>query len=303
MKWLLLVAGIVVVLLLATREVWRAGPGPSPRPSAPSAQRAEPCVTRAGFEAAAGRNRQSFAAMRWAPFGVAEAGWDAYAPTIAEEIRTGCDPTTPGFAAALADWQQRHGLPATGEVEAQTVEAMRVIWMLRRPFVVETRDGSCPPGAAEAALLQAAADEGYFGKTVQLRPGALAAYRQLRAAARREAPAVRADPTLLALISGYRSPELNAAQCLADGNCGGPARANCSAHRTGLAVDLYLGAQPGFDPTSSADENRSFQSATPAYQWLVRNAGRFGFVAYPYEPWHWEWTGEPVVAGAPTPPA
>ncbi|CAN7555716.1 D-alanyl-D-alanine carboxypeptidase family protein [Phenylobacterium sp. LjRoot219] len=304
MKWLLLVAGIVVVLLLATREIWRAGPGQRPPAALSSAGRREPCVTRPGYEHAAHRNAQSFATMSWAPFGVFETGWDAYAPTIAQEIRTGCGPATAGFAAALADWQQRHGLAATGEVEATTVEAMRVIWMLRRPFVVETRDGSCPPGAPEAALLQAATDDGYSGKPVQLRPGALAAYRRLREAARREAPAVRADPTLLALISGYRSPELNAARCLAKGDCGGPARARCSAHQTGLAIDLYLGSPPGFDSTSSADANRTYQATTPAYQWLVGNAGRFGFVPYPYEPWHWEWTGEPVVvAGGSRPPA
>ena len=33
-------------------------------------------------------------------------------------------------------------------------------------------------------------------------------------------------------------------------------------------------------------------SRTPAYRWLVANADRFGFVPYPFEPWHWEWTGE-----------
>jgi LAS superfamily LD-carboxypeptidase LdcB len=43
---------------------------------------------------------------------------------------------------------------------------------------------------------------------------------------------------------------------------------------------------------SSADENRRWQAATPAYRWLVANAARFGFVNYPFEPWHWEWTGE-----------
>jgi LAS superfamily LD-carboxypeptidase LdcB len=31
---------------------------------------------------------------------------------------------------------------------------------------------------------------------------------------------------------------------------------------------------------------------TATYRWLLANAGRFGFVNYPFEPWHWEWTGE-----------
>ena len=45
-------------------------------------------------------------------------------------------------------------------------------------------------------------------------------------------------------------------------------------------------------PESSADPNRLFQSRSAAYRWLVANAARFGFVNYPFEPWHWEWTGQ-----------
>jgi LAS superfamily LD-carboxypeptidase LdcB len=56
---------------------------------------------------------------------------------------------------------------------------------------------------------------------------------------------------------------------------------------------------PGGDPASTAGFNRLAQSRTPAYRWMIRNAGRFGFINYAYEPWHWEWTGEPVVPPAP----
>ena len=27
---------------------------------------------------------------------------------------------------------------------------------------------------------------------------------------------------------------------------------------------------------------------------LVKNAARFGFVNYVFEPWHWEWVGDPA---------
>jgi len=37
--------------------------------------------------------------------------------------------------------------------------------------------------------------------------------------------------------------------------------------------------------------SRRHMSQTPTYRWLVKNAGRFGFVPYVYEPWHWEWVG------------
>jgi LAS superfamily LD-carboxypeptidase LdcB len=59
-------------------------------------------------------------------------------------------------------------------------------------------------------------------------------------------------------------------------------------------MDLFLGAAPGYPPESSADANRLFQSRSEIYAWLVANAGRFGFTPYPFEPWHWEWTGEPL---------
>jgi LAS superfamily LD-carboxypeptidase LdcB len=114
------------------------------------------------------------------------------------------------------------------------------------------------------------------------------------AAARAEAPGVKSDPRLMTLFSAYRSPEADAARCAVDQNCQGVVRATCSAHRTGLAVDLYLGAAPGRLPDSSDDANRLYISRGVAYRWMVVNAGRFGFAPYPFEPWHWEWTGEPI---------
>jgi len=40
---------------------------------------------------------------------------------------------------------------------------------------------------------------------------------------------------------------------------------------------------------STADANRAVQVQTRVYLWLVRNAERFGFRPYFYEPWHWEY--------------
>jgi hypothetical protein len=34
---------------------------------------------------------------------------------------------------------------------------------------------------------------------------------------------------------------------------------------------------------------------------MVANAARFGFVNYPFEPWHWEWTGAPIREGPAAP--
>ena len=112
-------------------------------------------------------------------------------------------------------------------------------------------------------------------------------------AARRDREDAR-DPRALTIFSGFRDPDADAARCLAEGNCNGIVRATCSAHRTGLAVDLWVGSAPGQRPDSSADSNRAAMTAGPQYRWLLANAARFGFVNYVFEPWHWEWTGEAI---------
>ncbi|MBY0374210.1 MAG: hypothetical protein K2Q23_09470, partial [Bryobacteraceae bacterium] len=57
-----------------------------------------------------------------------------------------------------------------------------------RPFVAATRAGQCPAPPVGDALAPADATEVYGGKAIMLRRDALAAYRSLRAAARRELP-------------------------------------------------------------------------------------------------------------------
>ncbi|PHY13482.1 hypothetical protein CSW58_05365 [Caulobacter sp. B11] len=64
----------------------------------------------------------------------------------------------------------------------------------------------------------------------------------------------------------------------------GPGPVDLFGHRTGLAVDLFLPSAPGHGPIDSADENRLYQSRSPAFAWMVVNARRFGFVNYPFEP-------------------
>jgi hypothetical protein len=244
-----------------------------------------------GPKDAAAKNAASLATMGWAPFRRPEIGWEIYAPLIAEEIGVSCPPVSPGFAAGLAAWQKKLHEPATGVFDQATFVAMQHSWELRRPFVIASRH-DCPPPPDEATLAQATPNESYAHGKILLRPDALAAYRRLVAAARAAIPALAADPQLLTIFSGYRDPDSDAARCLRENNCQGVVRATCSAHRTGSAMDLYLGAAQGYAPDSSDDANRLYLSRTPAYLWLVHNASRFGFVNYPFEPWHWEWTGK-----------
>jgi hypothetical protein len=258
--------------------------------AAPSAALASGC-DRPEYATAASANAVSLGTLAWAPFARPETGWEAYAPLIAREIGADCPAASEGFAAAFAAWQARHGLAADGVVSEAAFLVMKDELQARRPFFRLSAAGLCPETADVIAT--AHADEGLDGKVVWLRPDALAAYRRLVAAARAEVPQVAADPEMLGIFSGYRSPTLDAARCQAEGNCDGVVRARCSSHRTGLALDLYLGHAEGFSADSTAAANRLQLARSPAYRWLVANAGRFGFVNYPFEPWHWEWTGGP----------
>jgi hypothetical protein len=305
MAWRIGGALILIVLVLAIGQRLLFGPAPPPRgtpgavsyapPARPTpAALAGSCQAHAAFDAAAHANTSSAALAQWSVFGRPETGWQTYVPLIDNELGIACPPTSQAFAAALAAWQVAHRLPSSGAMDEPTLRALDVVWLARRPFVAASGHGHCPDPPPLASLATSTPGEGYLGKAVLLRPAALAAYRRMLAAARSQSPAIAADPKLLTLVSGYRDPAADAADCAAQGTCGTAARAGtCSAHRTGLAMDFYLGAAPGYDPTSAADPNRLYLSGTPAYLWLVANAARFGFSPYPFEPWHWEWTGEP----------
>ena len=250
-----------------------------------------------GPAGAAAANAGSLSTLAWSPFGKPETGWEIYAPRIAAEIGTGCAPGTDAFAAALAKWQDDNGLPRTGVMDASVFAVMLPRWHLARPFVRTNRDGICPGAPAESSLATATAEESYGGKTIQLRPAALEAYRRMVAEAR--AAGVLQRPEALKIYSGFRAPEADAQRCARDGNCQGRVRTICSAHRTGLAMDVFIDAAPGFGPDSSADANRLVMARSPLYRWMVANAGSFGFVNYVYEPWHWEWIGEALLPGVP----
>jgi zinc D-Ala-D-Ala carboxypeptidase len=268
-----------------------------PSTPAPLAGAAETCDGTDAPETAAAVNAASLSTLVWTPFGKPETGWEIYAPRIAAEIGTTCGPGSNGFASALARWQGAHGLPKTGVLDPAVFGAMLVRWHLARPFVRVNREGVCPGAPPEALLAQANAKESYGGKVIQMRPAALEAYRRMVDAAR--AAGVLSRPESLMIFSGYRAPDADAQRCARDRNCQGLIRTICSAHRTGLAMDVVIDAAPGLRPDSSADANRLVMARSPLYRWMVVNAPGFGFVNYAYEPWHWEWTGEPLLPGVP----
>ena len=250
-------------------------------------------------------NAISHYSLEWTPFGATEWGWETYLPLIQHELGTGCAPGSPAFARAQAEFQFAHNLPATGWFDPVTFQVFRGLWQERRPFIMaRVREQPCPDPPPLYQLGYLVGSEEHADRLTRLlRRDVLEAYRRLVAAAREEVPEVAADPELLQIFSGFRDPEADAARCAAQGNCDGLRRAVCSPHRTGTAVDLYVGqmGEMGVDNTSPASRLHMSRGAT--YRWLVRNAGRFGFVPYVYEPWHWEWVsptgGYAATAAAP----
>jgi LAS superfamily LD-carboxypeptidase LdcB len=126
-----------------------------------------------------------------------------------------------------------------------------------------------------------------------------AAYKRMAAAAatdlglkRTASGELAPEEKFLKIVSAFRSREYQAnlrAQSPGSGRAG---LAVNSPHFTGRALDLYVGGEP----VETKDSNRAIQVQTAAYRWLVRNAERFGFRPYYYEPWHWEYVGAAATA-------
>lgn len=216
-------------------------------------------------------------------------GWEAYAPAVQHTLAIRCGPRTAAFAQALGAWQAAHGLAPDGRMSRATAQQLKADWQARRAHVAR------PCIALSRARTDALpADARYDSRDARLQPQALAAYLAMLAAARAEHPEFFAAPKSLLAVSPWRDPGADRATCAhAPGLCDGTAKtAGCSAHWSGRAVDINVGFAPGSDPTDSTYSNRLHQSRTPLYAWLLDNAGRFGFVNYYYEPWHWEWQGD-----------
>ena len=250
------------------------------------------CEASPVWNEAAMANAFSLNGLEWTPFNQIEWGWEAYVPVLQKEIGRRCDPATGAFAEGLAAFQQRYGLPTTGVFDAATFTVLKGVVQERRPFIMARVRNECPEPPPLFQLGYLLPEEEHADRLTRLlRRDVLEAYRQMAAAARREVPAIAANPELLQIFSGFRDPEADAARCAQQGNCDGVRRAACSPHRTGAAVDLYVGHAPGLGVDSTAAESRLHMSRGAAYQWLVMNAGRFGFTPYLYEPWHWEYVG------------
>jgi zinc D-Ala-D-Ala carboxypeptidase len=251
-----------------------------------------PTVAPAG--SAAKRNAALSNELLWTFGGKQQHGWHLYTALINRLLNINdaskIDAASDGFAKALARWQMKAELAPNGVLDESSLNGMITVWQGRR---IKDRT----PALADQLLTAPASD--YYDPTraVELRQVerlTYAAYQRMIAAAVADrslgltamgkgklAPAEK----YLKIISSFRSREYQEKLRRESPNAGTAGLAVNSPHFTGRALDLYVGGSP----VDTADSNRGVQAQTRVYQWLVRNAERFGFQPYFYEPWHWEY--------------
>ena len=231
-------------------------------------------------------NEQFKSNLEWVFGGRQQRGWRLYEPLITHFIGA----AAPGekFTLSLKQWQRSSGLPADGILNQTSWLKMVEQWQARR-----SKDRTIP---ASEKLITVAAAEFYDperpGELRQLELETYRAYKKMMAAAARDLNLpldadgkIAAAEKSLKIISAFRSPEYQQKLREQSPNAGRAGLAVNSPHFTGRALDLYVGG----DPVSTKDANRAVQTNTKAYRWLVKNAERFGFIPYFYEPWHWEY--------------
>lgn len=239
------------------------------------------------FKAAARQNAELKNSLQWVFGKKNQTGWYLYVPLIQHTIKTSENSDSENFAGAVAAWQKQKGLSATGVIDQNTLLALVKFWQSRR--LGKSAD------APENTLLTAPADDFYDSSREEINRKvereAYAAYKKMAAAAVKELKLksengnLAKDERFLKIISAYRSREYQEGLRRKEPNAGRAGLGVNSPHFTGGALDIYVGGEP----VTTKDENRAIQVQTPVYKWLVKNAERFGFYPYFYEPCHWEY--------------
>lgn len=249
------------------------------------------------FGAAATRNTALRYELSWAFGGKQQRGWYLYAHLISRTIATEKDSATGDFADALSRWQRSAGLDPNGVLDDTTLYKFVSEWQS-----VRLKDKT--PARADQLLLAPTSD--FYDPTRpeelrQVERETYAAYKRMVTAALADASlglkgtaegGLAPEEKFMKIISSFRSREYQENLRRQSPNSGRAGLAVNSPHFTGRALDIYVGGEP----VETKDANRSLQVQTKAYRWLVKNADRFGFKPYYYEPWHWEYVGASVVS-------
>jgi zinc D-Ala-D-Ala carboxypeptidase len=241
------------------------------------------------FSAAAAQNAILRNDLKWVFGGKEQRGWSLYTALIQNLINTSEEPDSSGFAEALVRWQRQKKLSPSGVLDEETWMAMVFEWQGRR------MKNKLP--AQPDQLITAPVSDFYdvtrLPELRMIQNETYVAYRKMVAAAvadkslglKSNGNELAADENFLKVISSFRSRQYQEELRRKSPNAGSAGLAVNSPHFTGRALDLYVGGKP----VETNDFNRAIQIQTKVYQWLVKNAERFGFRPYYYEPWHWEY--------------
>lgn len=242
------------------------------------------------FAQASSRNAELKHNLSWTFGGKSQRGWQLYESLINQLINSDADADSVEFAAALSRWQQTAALPQNGILDETSLATVIKTWQSRRLKV----KGYPSPDELVMAPASDFWDSSRPEELRQVERETYAAYKRMVAAAAADKSlklAANSDGSLatteryLKIVSSFRSREYQEKLRQASPNSGRAGLAVNSPHFTGRALDIYVGGEP----VSTADANRAVQVNTPVYQWLVKNAHKFGFKPYFYEPWHWEY--------------
>ena len=241
------------------------------------------------FSAAAARNQTLRNELTWTFGGKQQRGWYLYDQLLGRTLDTKDATVTNDFAEAVSKWQKQRGMSADGVLDQDSWMAMVSHWQSNR---LKNRTSATPDQLVTASPSDFY-DPSRAAEQRQVERETYAAYRKMLAAAISDlklshTPSGELAPNerFLKIISAFRSREYQEQLRRKSPNAGSAGLAvNNSPHFTGRALDIYVGG----DPVDTKDANRAIQVNTPAYKWLVRNAHRFGFRPYFYEPWHWEY--------------
>ncbi|HEX3249354.1 MAG TPA: D-alanyl-D-alanine carboxypeptidase family protein [Pyrinomonadaceae bacterium] len=220
--------------------------------------------------------------LTWTFGGKQQRGWYLYELLINKTLDSKHETVSDDFAATLAKWQKKRGLDADGVLNENSLMAFVSQWQSDR---LQDRT----PATAEQLITAPSSDFYDPERAPELRQverNTYEAYKRMIAAAAGDRE-LKIGPSeqYFKIVSAFRSREYQDELRRKSPNAGSAGLAVNSPHFTGRALDLYVGGSP----VDTRDANRAIQVNTPAYRWLVRNAERFGFRPYFYEPWHWEY--------------
>lgn len=282
---MIVVAAFFALLFVA---VWRTSPVVSK-----DVKQSDDASLQFALKAAAAENAKLKINLVWTLGEKEQRGWYLYEPLIQRLINDERGVESSEFALALAYWQQQSGFEPTGVVEETTLRQMLEAFQSKR---IKNREVAAPQSLMTAPIADFY-DSTRAVELLKVERETYAAYKKMIAEAVKDKSLglkttltgeLAPEERFLKIVSAFRSPEHQARLREAAPNASRTALAVNSPHFTGRALDLYVGGEP----VTTKDANRVIQINTPVYKWLVKNAERFGFYPYYYEPWHWEYVPE-----------